>query len=212
MKQIKLNKISKDKVKLKAKVINEKKEKKLRAKKLETYKILKKIRTQQKSKKIKSKQVKHTPKAKRKKQVNLSYEQLFLKNINDLYEQLEHELNIASFSIYAYSQSSNENIKHLAGDKESNLLIQKYLSFCKTTIFVNAEGINDNDMFKSRIILQLSAEDIHYLIIFSSYALETFKGENPMNIIRHLTRIKRKTGEEINEHGISLQQEVLQTI
>lgn len=224
MKQVKLNKIKKAKVKLHVKpekkvlifikhlfhLNDEQKEIKLSKKKFKQYKKLKLMRVNEKEKKQKLQN--HSSNTKKIKQSHFTPEQLILKYIKDLFNNFRQELNIADFSLYSYSRFESNIIKHLAGKVETDLIAEKYLSFSKTTILVNPEGLQDDDTFKSRIILQLSYNNIHYLIVFSSYAMETFKAEKLAYIIHYLKHIKRKVGDETYEHGADMQQKIPQTV
>jgi len=68
------------------------------------------------------------------------------------------------------------DIDCVAGENiNSEIILERCLSFTSSTILINPGGFSDNPGLKSRLITQFTANGGRYLICFGSYALEGFK-------------------------------------
>ncbi len=175
-------------------------------------KRFKKLRQMRINEKLKKEQQKNTfVRSKKRIEKELSRQQLIHKAYKDLLIHFKNELNVAAFSLYIYSQSGYCDIEYLMGDKLDHVIYEHYLSYSGTTILVNPEGLTDGEVYKSRMITQLYIDDVRYVIILSSFAMEAFKGKNALYIINALRHMKRKTG-EANEYSDVLREEIQKAV
>lgn len=223
-KEVKLNKIKKSKVRLNIRRENKVLEKfkhllhltaddaetRAAKRRMKHYRKLKKMRIKARLKKERKNN--SNVRSKKRKQPQLTHQQLVNKSFKDLFNHLKNDLNVAAYTVYTYTQASHTDIKYLMGDIIAHTEFEHYLSYAGTTILVNPVGLIDGDIYKSRMITQLYICGNRYLIVLSSFAMEAFKGKNAAYIISTLRHMKRKTGETVNEHSNVLREEIQKAV
>ena len=111
----------------------------------------------------------------------------------EMFSRIKSEFQIASFSVYEYRRDI-KTISHTFGEKLDNVTLDKYFSFENSAGLTNADGFYDNTDYKSRFVSRFSIGKTDYLVIFSSYGFETFRGATPRYIIESIGATKRRVG------------------
>ena len=108
---------------------------------------------------------------------------------NRLKDKLESEYSATGVTVYMID--TDKNIMCITGDKIENMVIERYLSYCNTMLLRSPVGLQEDKVFKSRIVTQLKINGDVYLIIISSYKLEAFKQDMPV-IIEYILDVKKE--------------------
>lgn len=116
--------------------------------------------------------------------------------IKDIFYEfsLKNENEFGSQSTVVY-RISTDSAECLIGDPLETMVIERYMSYENTVIIRSPVGLQEDKIYKSRIITQIEIKNIVYLIVISSYKLEAFK-QDIQKIIERLKGIK-KEGEYI---------------
>lgn len=95
---------------------------------------------------------------------------------------------ISAYSVYF--TANQKGIPHrIYGEQLDELSLEKYLSYSKTVILENPDGIGISRLYKSRYITRFYTDYGYYLICFSSYAFEAFN-ENASDISQRICMLE----------------------
>jgi hypothetical protein len=130
--------------------------------------------------------------------------------------KVRSEFNIAEISVYFSDSGSGENILHRFGaDNVGNIALENYFSLSASTLLISPTGLSEAPEYKSRLVTRIKLENSVYLVVFSSFALETFKGCNAQYVLEMLAKVSERIDErqvQGSEHFGFLRQESPQKV
>ena len=100
--------------------------------------------------------------------------------IQDFANQLTTEYNVREIIVY-------DSLNKIYGSLLNSLMLERYLSLSRTTIF------KDNE--KSSMVSHIKTDEKLYIIVLASNSPEAFDGIESQYIVNQILNLKRKLGE-----------------
>ena len=100
--------------------------------------------------------------------------------IQDFANQMTTEYNVREIIVY-------DSLNKIYGSPLNSLMLERYLSLSRTTIF------KDNE--KSSMVSHIKPDDKLYIIVLASNSPEAFDGIESQYIVNQILNLKRKLGE-----------------
>ena len=100
--------------------------------------------------------------------------------IQDFANQMTTEYNVREVIVY-------DSLNKIYGSPLNSLMLERYLSISRTTIF------KDNE--KSSMVSHIKTDEKLYIIVLASNSPEAFDGIESQYIVNQILNLKRKLGE-----------------
>lgn len=100
--------------------------------------------------------------------------------IQDFANQMTTEYNVREIIVY-------DSLNKIYGSPLNSLMLERYLSLSRTTIF------KDNE--KSSMVSHIKTDEKLYIIVLASNSSEAFDGIESQYIVNQILNLKRKLGE-----------------
>lgn len=100
--------------------------------------------------------------------------------IQDFANQMTTEYNVREVIVY-------DSLNKIYGSPLNSLMLERYLSLSRTTIF------KDNE--KSSMVSHIKTDEKLYIIVLASNSSEAFDGIESQYIVNQILNLKRKLGE-----------------
>lgn len=100
--------------------------------------------------------------------------------IQDFANQMTTEYNVREVIVY-------DSLNKIYGSPLNSLMLERYLSLSRTTIF------KDNE--KSSMVSHIKTDEKLYIIVLASNSPEAFDGIESQYIVNQILNLKRKLGE-----------------
>lgn len=100
--------------------------------------------------------------------------------IQDFANQMTTEYNVREIIVY-------DSLNKIYGSLLNSLMLERYLSLSRTTIF------KDNE--KSSMVSHIKTDEKLYIIVLASNSPEAFDGIESQYIVNQILNLKRKLGE-----------------
>lgn len=100
--------------------------------------------------------------------------------IQDFANQMTTEYNVREIIVY-------DSLNKIYGSPLNSLMLERYLSLSRTTIF------KDNE--KSSMVSHIKTDEKLYIIVLASNSPEAFDGIESQYIVNQILNLKRKLGE-----------------
>lgn len=100
--------------------------------------------------------------------------------IKEFASQITTEYNVSEVTVY-------DSLNQIYGSPLNSLMLERYLSLSRTTIF------KDNE--KSSMVSHIKTDEKLYIIVLASNSPEAFDGIESQYIVNQILNLKRKLGE-----------------